>query len=311
MFTLRRSCLSLLMLFCFAAPAFSAQSQNTVNKIAAVVNGEMVSLHELRVISSQSLAEKGIKPGSPEAEKVQREVLDTIINSILIRQDAKRFNVTVSEAEVRDEMEKIISGSGATQAQFEAELKRQHMTKAQYEERLRNSLLRQRMSMYMIDRKIFVTREEIADYYAKNPSEFAGEKTTDFGIMMLPDNVGPQEIYRQVSSGALSFESAAKKYSAEGSAKEGGLVRDVPWARLPGDMQRLLSSLKDGQLSPLLKTQGGFVIIRRDAIKPPRALSLNEARGRIEEKLRAPLREERFKEYTQQLREKAVIDIRI
>lgn len=306
-----RRILSFVLLFsCFAFPAFAAQ-QTTVNKIAAVVNGEMVSLHELRMVTAGELARKGIKPGSPEAEATQRDVLETLINNILLRQEAKRFNITVSEAEVREDMEQMISRSGLTSAQFDAELKKQRMTRATYEEQIRNNLLRQRMANFMVDRKIFVTREEVADYYEKHKSEFAGEKTASFGIMMLPDNVGPQEIYKQVTSGALSFEDAAKKYSVEGTAKQGGLVKDVPWTRMPPDMHRLLSSLKDGQISPLLKTQGGFVIIRRDAINDARPLTFQEARPRIEEKLRAPLRNERFKEYTQQLREKAVIDIRI
>jgi peptidyl-prolyl cis-trans isomerase SurA len=43
----------------------------------------------------------------------------------------------------------------------------------------------------------------------------------------------------------------------------------------------------------------------------PKPLTFEEAKPLIEEKLRAPLLEERFKEYIGQLRAKAVIDIRI
>jgi hypothetical protein len=60
----------------------------------------------------------------------------------------------------------------------------------------------------------------------------------------------------------------------------------------------------------LLRTKGGFVVIRRNAIVEAKPLTLQEAKPRIEEILLAPLLEERFKDYISQLRGKAVIDIR-
>jgi len=290
----------------------SAQAAEvTVNKIAAVVNGEMITLHELRMHMASEMARRRMDPKDPKIEELQKEVLDSLINDILIRQEAKRYKVSVSDAELKEEVNKSIARTGKTLGQFESELKAQGISMEMYSERMRNNLLRMRMGNFMVDRKVFVTPEEISEYYAKNRDAFQGERTADFSVILLPETMDVQGIYKQIKAGSLSFEDAARKYSAEGNAQDGGLVRGVPYDRLPPEMQKLLSSLSDGGMSQLLKTKGGFYVFRRDAMHEAKPLSLQEARPYIEEILLAPLREERAKEYIRQLRSKAVIDIRM
>jgi peptidyl-prolyl cis-trans isomerase SurA len=283
----------------------------TVNKIAAVVNGEMVTLHELRMQTMVELARRRLNPDSPEAKEVQKQVLDGLINDMLMRQDAKRYKVTVSDAEVEEELERTLKRTGMTRKQLEEGLKKERATLAMYKERIGNSLLRQRMAGYMVMRKVFVTPEEISAYYTKHKDEFAGEKTVDFSLLMLQDGKNVQDIYQKIKSGAVSFEDAARKHSADASSQNGGRMDGVIFERLPPEMKKLLSGLKDGQMSPLLRIKGGYVVIKRERINEARPLTFEEARPRIEEILKTPLLEERFKEYIGQLRAKSVIDIRI
>jgi peptidyl-prolyl cis-trans isomerase SurA len=296
----------LLFLFCGTAGA----AENTVNKIAAVVNGEMISLHELRMHSAAELARRGLAPDSPEGRDLQRMILETLTNDILLRQEAKRYKLTVSNTEVEEEYQKTVQRSGMSPAQFEENLKRQRTDAATFKERIANAVLRRRIANFMVIRKVFVTPEEVSAYYTSHKDEFNGERTADFSILLIPDGKNYQEIYQKIKSGALSFEDAAKQYSADPSAADGGRVSG-PYDRLPQEMQKLLSGLKDGQVSPLFRTKGGVVVIRRNGIRDPKPLTFEEAKPLIEEKLRAPLLEERFKEYIGQLRSKAVIDIRI
>jgi len=300
---------AVLLLFFFGVNAHAAAT--TVNKIIAVVNGEMITLHELRMHTAAELARLRMDPKHPKVEEIQREILDALINDILFRQEAKRYKVSVSDAEAREEVKTSIARSGRTPGQFAADLKAQGITMEMYTERIRNNLLRMRMSHFMVDRKVFVTPEEVADFFAKNSDKFQGERTADFSVIMLPDRLDVQGIHKQLRAGTLSFEDAARKFSAEPNAQDGGLVRGVPYDRLPPEMQKLLNSLSNGAISPLLKTMGGFYVFRRDAINEARPLTLQEARPYIEEMLLAPLREERTKDYVRQLRSKAVIDIRM
>lgn len=299
-----------LCLFCFVCqPADAAEL--TVNKVAAVVNGEVITLHELRMHSAVELARRRIPANDSKAEAVQKEVLNTLINDILMRQEAKRYQISAPDSEVQQELDTIIKRSGVSQQEFEANMKKQGVSLQMYKERIKNNILKQRIGNFMIARKVFVTTEEISAYYEKNRDKFQGERTVDFSILMLPEKLNAQQVYQDVKSGKVPFEEAAKKYSADRSAKEGGRVSGVPWDNLPPEMKKLLSSLKNGAMSPMFKTQGGFIMFRRDAVHEARPLTFEEARPYVEEMLKAPLLEERFNEYIGQLRGKAVIDIRI
>lgn len=297
-------------LVCFF-PSSCPAAEITVNKIAAVVNGEMITLHELRMHLAVELSRRRIAKDDPKAAEMQRVVLDTMINDILMRQEAKRFQITISASELDAEVNRMISRSGRSAAQYENDLKQQSVTMDMFRDRVRDSMLRQRIASFMVQRKVFVSAEEVSAYYHNNPDQFKGERTADFSIIMLPENLDAQRIYQDIKSGRAGFEDTAKKYSADRSAQDGGRVAGVPWEKLPVEMKKLLSSLKDGGLSQLFKTKGGFIMFRRNAINEPRALSFEEARPQIEEALRAPLLEERFNEYIGQLRGKSVIDIRI
>jgi len=301
---------AMLLVFFFSSLSTQA-AEVTLNRIVAVVNGEMITLHELRMHTASEMAHRGMDPNAPQVEELQREVLDSLINDSLIRQEARRYNVSISHAEAREEVNNIVARTGRTLAHFEAEMKAHGITMEMYTERVQNNLLRMRMSNFMVDRKVFVTSEEISNFYAENREMFQGERTADFSVIVLPERADVQGIYRQITAGTLSFEDAARRYSVEHNAQDGGLIRGVPYARLPPEMQNLLSSLSNGEISRLLRTTGGFYVFRRDAINEARPLTLQEARPHIEEILLAPLREERAREYLQQLRSKAVIDIRL
>ena len=298
------------LMLCFFATTGALAAEGTVNKIAAVVNGEMITSHELRNRTEAELARQKISLKDPRAATLQASVLEAMINDILLRQEAKRYKVTVSSADVEADLKKTIDRSGLSQKDFEAQIIKQGGTIALVKERISNNLLRSRMINNMIARKISVTPEEIADYYNKNKSQFAGQKMIDFSIIMLPGNLKVQNIYDQIRSGSLSFEDAARKYSADKSAEKGGRIGKVPWDRLPPELKKLMTSLADGKMTPLLKTKDGFLIFKRHNISDAQPETLAEATPRIENILREPRMEERFKEYTDQLRSKAVIDIR-
>lgn len=286
-----------------------SENQN-INKIALVVNGEMVTMHDLRMHTAAELGRRGIGPGDPQVAKVEHDVLDNIINDFLLRQEAKRYQLSVSNAEIEDELQRARQQNAMSGPEFEVMLKKQGITMEMFKKRIADNLLRQRISTFMVSRKVFVTEEEIKSYYEKNKATIVAEKTVDFSLLLIPENKNIQDIYGRIKKGSLSFEAAAKEYSEDRSAKDGGHIRGVPWARMLPEMKKLIESLTDGQVTPIMRTRGGYVIIRRDAVTPERALSFEEAKPRIDAKLREPLLEERFKEYTTQLRNKAVIDIR-
>jgi peptidyl-prolyl cis-trans isomerase SurA len=80
---------------------------------------------------------------------------------------------------------------------------------------------------------------------------------------------------------------------------------------LPENVRKTFAAMPKGGLSPLLSSEGKTVLFHLHATGEGERQTLEQAAGQIEAFLRQPRMEERFKEYTQQLRNKAVVDIRL
>ena len=205
-----------LLLSCFLFIACAANAAElTVNKIAAVVNGEMITMLELKRHTMAELQRRRIPPNDPKVKGVEREVLESLINDILLRQEAKRYKVTVADAEVEQELQRNLSRSGISADKFDAELKRQGTTRELYKERISNMMLRQRMTTFMISRKVFVTPEEVENYYQQNKSKMVSEKAASFSVILLPEKLPYKKIYDDIKSASLKFDESSRKYSAD------------------------------------------------------------------------------------------------
>lgn len=307
-----RTITRLAVLLAFALCASLAHATDiTVNKIAAVVNGEMITLHSLRTHTAAELARQKIAQDDPRAPAVMKSMLDAMINDILIRQEATRYKITVSDQEVDSEIRRIVQNSHTTQAAFEEQLVKQGTTIALLRENIRDSMLRQRMTTLMIARKVVVTNDEVAEYYERHKSAFSGERSVDFSVIVFKPDVKAENIYKQLESGTLSFEDAARKYSRDSSSAAGGRIGVLPAGQLPPNIRSLFSGMVKGGLSPLVKVEGTPAVFRLNDILEGKSQTLEEATPRIIEVLREPRLRERFEEYTSQLRGKAVIDVRI
>lgn len=312
----RISC-TLLFLFviCIAGQTENGQAQPiqlNVNKIIAVVNGEAITMHDLRSRVAAEIHRQGLQPTEANFKSLEREGLDAMINDILLRHEAERFKVSVSEAELNGEVRRIRENMGNISAEeFEKGLVRQGTTLEVAKEQIKNNMLRQRMIHHMIARKVVVTDQEIEEYYETNKSDFATGKTADFSLIVFPPKFNVKKIYQDLKSGAANFEAVARQYSLDQSAQNGGRVGEVAWGAMTPNMRQLLGSLTPGGLSPIISFEGVSVVVRLNAISDGRAPSLEEAKPHIEQRLKTPRLEARFKEYTDQLRKKAVVDIRM
>ena len=117
-----------------------------------------------------------------------------------------------------------------------------------------------------------------------------------------------------VAAGALSFEEAARKYSIAPNREKGGDMGPVEWGRLNPEWETRLNKTKPGDVTDIFTVQGHKAqvhLFRPGQSGPGRPMTFEEARPVIDNILRQPKAMERFDEYSQQLRSKAVIDIRL
>ena len=95
------------MTLCMIAGAQAAQ----VNKVAAVVNGKVITMYDLQKTALPDLIRARINPNDPKQSKemdlILRKALDNMIMDILLEQEAVRLKATVSESDVDEELATI------------------------------------------------------------------------------------------------------------------------------------------------------------------------------------------------------------
>ena len=117
--------------------------------VAAVVNGQPIS--RLEVVG--------------QAEKqVGKQTLENLKRNILIEQEAKKQNVSVSEKEIDDEIKKLENNLSKQGQKLDQVLEVQGMTK----EDLRRLIRLDRLVSKMVGKDVKVTDKEVEEYVEKN-----------------------------------------------------------------------------------------------------------------------------------------------
>lgn len=305
-------CVLLLCLFLSTSPQ-AAQ----LNKVAAVVNGQVITMFDLQKEAIPDLARARINPNDPskaaEVNKIFHKVLDLMIMDILVSQEAKRLKATVSSSEIENGLTRMMKERKLTRKQMEAQLAQQKMTVDMLRKNIEKNILRQKVMTMEVGRKVVVTPQEINDYYEKHKDSLYNREGLHMGVLVYPPNVNAASIAAQIKSKKTTFEEACAKYSIAPNRDKGGDAGPIEWDRLNPEWDERLNKMKPGDVTELFDLQGhkAQVHLFRPGGGEEKPMTLEQARPQIDAILRQPKAKGRFEEYSKQLRKKAVIDIRI
>ncbi|WP_260424663.1 MULTISPECIES: SurA N-terminal domain-containing protein [unclassified Desulfovibrio] len=305
------------LLLCLALLWPCAVQAAQLNKIAAVVNGQVITMFDLQKNALPELARARLSPDNPKQAKavdaVLRKVLDVMVMDILIVQEAKRLKATVAPSEVDDEITRIMKGNNLTREQFEAQLARQKSSVAELRSGIEKNLLRQKVMSMEVGRRVVVTPDEIKAYYEAHKDTFYDRTGLHMGILVYSPKANAASVAAQIKSGSLGFAEAVSKYSVAPNRDKGGDMGPVEWERLNPEWEARLSKMKPGDVTEIFDLQGhkAQVHLFRPGGGAARMLTFEEAKPQIDARLRQPKAMERFEDYSAQLRRKAVIDIRL
>jgi len=295
-----RAVLTFSLLFLLSGLALAV---NVVDRIVAVVNGEIVTFLDLQ---QQVRLVTGQTPDAATAEKIAPQVLDGMIDDIILRQEAQRLKIEVSDSEVENEIRQFKARRRLSDEDFGRTLRLQGLTEEQFKARSREDIVKHKMLGYMVRRKVVVTQEEIDSYMERNRSELTTERIIGMQMLVLADQERADFLWKSLTGGEVSFDEAVERYSI-GPKTDNGVMKDVRWRELDEQWREGLRDLKVDEVSRPFLIQDKWVILKlldlRDGARQEQAAMDEEVR----ETIMRPKLEERFKEYMNGLRSKAII----
>lgn len=152
-----------------------------------------------------------------------------------------------------------------------------------------------------------------SSYYKANPKKFdLPEEVSSRHILIKEETAGAKAtadmLLSQLRQGG-DFADLAKKFSQDGSAQNGGLLGFFPPGQLVPEYEAALKKLeKPGDLSPVVKTQFGYHIIRLEERRPPGVRTFDQVKDGLMRELEAKVLNEKRVEYVQRIQSTVVFD---
>lgn len=293
-----------------------AYAGDVVDRIVAQVNGEIVTLFELNEqmkplldrLQGRQLSDND-KLALVEARK---QILNKMVDEILIRQQVEKLGITVTDTEILNELEATQKRNKLSGEDFEARLRLEGMTLDEYKDKLRNEILKHRLLGVMVKRKVVVSDEEVRQYFEDHKDRFGKARKVELGVILVPSDQQAAKLRQEIVDGDTTFAQAAAKYSQGPGKDQGGNIGHVEWDSLAPEWRDALEGVEPGGVSEPFDLNGMGAILQLVSEDSGEEREFDE---KLEAKVRAELfqqqLDERFKEYMQDLRSQAVVEIKL
>jgi peptidyl-prolyl cis-trans isomerase C len=258
--------------------ALAACTKKEQGKTLATVDGEVITME-------QFTAELDKIPTNMKmlvvSQSGKRNFLDRLIVKKLLLKEAKKDDIEKNK-EFQDRL---------------ADIKDQLIIE---------SLLKKKVQLNMN-----LTDPDLQKYYETNKEQFKREQEIETSQIVLKTEQEAKEVQGKLIKGE-SFEDLAKTYSIDPSAKStGGKIGFHPKGTLiPEYEQAAFKLTKVGQLSPIVKTQLGYHIIRLEGTKPPAYVPFEEVKDFIKQKMGQEKQAEVLEKYIGELKKNAKIAVK-
>ena len=338
---MKRTLLFLVSAFAYAMllPAL-LPADTIIEEIVARVNNEIITRSEY--IRSRDQLKQEVQQQEPSAAdrifaEKQRDVLRDLIDQELLLQKGKDLGITGDTELIKrlDEMRKEMHLE--TMEDLEKAAQAQGASYEEFKQNLRNQIITQRVIGQEVGQKLSMGKEEEERFYMAHRADMARQEAVRLSEILIapktpakpagPDGkVDPpteaeneaalaaakakaEDLREQIHKGA-SFADLAKQNSDGPSGKDGGDLSYFNRGTLAKELEDKVFALKAGEVTDVIRTKQGYVILQVTAHQTAGIPSLKEVEPKIQDALYMQKLEPALRAYLTTLREQAFIDIK-
>jgi peptidyl-prolyl cis-trans isomerase SurA len=257
------------------APALAQERAARVieaDRIVAVVNEEVITLHELRTriaAVERQLRQQGTQ--LPPRDVFERHILERLIVDSVQIQFARETGLVVDDAQLDQTLARIAEGNRLGLAEFRASIERDGIPWSKFREDIRQEMIIGRLREREVDSKIVVSDGEIDNFLATAGAMGSEEFNLAHILLRVPEQARPEQLNRlqaraeeivsQLRRGA-DFGQLAASYSDAPDGLSGGMMGWRSLDRLPTLFAEAVPKLKPGEVSEVLRSPAGFHVLK-------------------------------------------------
>lgn len=297
---------------------------SVVDRVICIVNNDAITQFELDEAEAYYLYETKEPAPTGEARTALRDrLIQRIIENRLQLQQAERERITVEDVEIAEQMADIMKRMNAkTDADLEKTLRAQGVTLELVKKRIRDQIMVDRIRRRRVNLRVTVIEQEIDRYLQQNREKLETGLTFEARhILFIPDpnrgEDGWDEARRRAAGtyervlGGGDFTELAKELSQDGSGKDGGSLGTLKRGELAADIEAAILRLSPGETSAPFRSQVGYHLFRLDSKESLSGDGLTQARNQIRDILLREKLAVRLREWLAEIRQRAIIDMRL
>ncbi|MEL6686254.1 MAG: peptidylprolyl isomerase [Pseudomonadota bacterium] len=241
----------------------------TAHSIAAVVNDDIITSHDLRQRVLFILATTGAQRDEQTLVRIQRQALRNLIDEHLQMREAEKYELSIADAEVNQSVGQMIGRNGLDPQEVVQRLAAVGVSIETLRDQVRSEIAWQRITNGLFGQRIRISDTVIDETLdrIKSTADEPSYRMAEIYIEATPEIGGPagaleggRAMIAQLAEGA-PFTVLAQQFSSAPSAASGG---DMGWVKA-GDVRpeiaAIIPELDDGEVSEPVIVPGGVYVV--------------------------------------------------
>jgi peptidyl-prolyl cis-trans isomerase SurA len=295
----------------------------TVERIVAKVNGQIITLSQLEQEVRTTLERLGPAPTTEEEqarmEQVRPETLNRMIDNMLVLQVAEERGLRVPARFFEEWKKGVMEQMKLTsEEEFVRQVELQGASVDVIRKQFEESLLLQEVRRMEVDSKVSVSEPEIGERYREHIVDYTeAAKVRLREIVVKFDSTTEvdqgqkaRRLLQEIRQGA-DFAEVARMHSESSSREAGGDLGFFEKGELTDALEKAAFALAPGEVSEVLRMETAYYILRVEEKVEEKVKTLEEVRSEVADAIFQEKMNAQLERYIQQLRERAIVEINL
>ena len=300
-------------------------ADTVVEEIVARVNNQIITRSQYQHEEKQ-MRDEAEQQDAAHADKMiaegEKGVLRGLIDRALLLDKGKDLGITADTELIKrlDEIRKQMKLESMDDLEKAAQA--QGVSFEDFKQNMRTEIITQEVIKREVAPHINVSNQELRRFYEQHKSELSHPEAVRLSeILVSTDEAGNDEqkievakakaedLLKEIRAGA-DFAGLAKKESQDPSGAQGGDLGYFERGKLAKQLEDVTFALKKGDVSDVIRTRQGFVILKVTDHAAAGVPSYADAESRVQEAVYMQKMQPALRDYLTKLREEAFIDVK-
>ncbi|MEI6986541.1 MAG: peptidylprolyl isomerase [Rhodospirillaceae bacterium] len=277
----------------WVSPAMAAAGQEfgaSLERIAAVVNDDAISLRDLEARLRLALLSSGLPDGPDIRQRLGPQVLRSLIDERLQLQEAKRIGIAVGDQEVSGALARIAEQNKLPPGGMERMLASRGVPVVTLVGQIKANIAWTKLIQRKLKPTVQVGGEEVDAALERLQSNVGKSEYLTAEIFLAVDNAAQDEEVRRAAERLIDqiragtpFSSVARQFSQAAGAGNGGDLGWVQPGQLPDDIDFVVTGLRPGTMSQPTRGANGYHILMVREVRTINAGDSSEAQVHLKQ----------------------------